>query len=93
MKKLIFLFVMALGLMSFGGNEKLVSKEKTETLIECCTAYVQYQGQTVEAFTECSSGSGPIANNLACSAANSEAQSFIRGAQQAINDVAAIFGF
>ncbi len=29
MKKLIFLFVMALGLMSFGGNEKLVSKEKT----------------------------------------------------------------
>ena len=64
MKKILILFVLVFGLMSFGK----INFESTQ-IQTCCTATLLVNGVPIESATACINGIGPETSALACSAA------------------------
>ncbi|MGB6269005.1 MAG: hypothetical protein WBF67_08350 [Olleya sp.] len=69
MKKLIFLFVLSLGFMSFSSNEIIENEKQIST---CCTATLIINGEPGPSATAFVSGIGPETSKLACSLATSK---------------------
>ncbi|MEZ4856936.1 MAG: hypothetical protein R2812_10730 [Gelidibacter sp.] len=73
MKKIVFLFVLALGLMSFTSSNNL-AKENVLQGQTCCYVAITYNGEPAGSVSACIPGSGPTATTLACLAANKKAK-------------------
>lgn len=80
MKKISFLLVLALGLMSF---TSFPEKENDKTVedsgyITCCTVFIEFMGQPAGGITRCSPGEGAFARSLACLAAEKAAADHVK---------------
>lgn len=89
MKKIFFLFVLPLGLMSFTNSEKAKDIESInleEDFVVCCTATVTYNGEVQDSFTACSGGTGALSEARACQDAGKLANAYIKKRKAEIAD-------
>lgn len=71
MKKILILFVMAFGLMSFGSSELITNQNELPGV--CCTATLIIDGEPGPSATSCINGvAGPETINLVCKMAKNK---------------------
>ncbi|MCF6294381.1 MAG: hypothetical protein L3J25_01675 [Flavobacteriaceae bacterium] len=75
MKKILILFVLMFGIMSFANSDvtenalKLDSNPNEKVCTTCCTVDVYYMGQYHSSYTSCAAGCGSASEIAACGGA------------------------
>ena len=78
MKKLLILFVLCLGFMSFKNLNNLNNNEPSTQERTCCTVPITFMGLPSGSIVRCVPGTGSTANALSCLLATNAARDYVK---------------